>query len=64
MMPEQAHETRFRRAYLKPQIERVSLVPQETVLDACKLVISGQAYDGEVNCLTPFLEEPCVDLVS
>ena len=29
-------ETQLRKSYIKPRIERVSLVPEETVLGGCK----------------------------
>ena len=44
-------ETQIRKSYIKPRIERVSLVPEETVLGGCKIALyqGGPLADG---CLT------------
>jgi hypothetical protein len=41
-------ETQFRKTYIKPRIERVSLVPEETVLGGCKIAPTGDGpmYTG------------------
>ena len=51
-------ETQLRKSYIKPRIERVSLVPEETVLGGCKLTNSGGPLD--VGCLNPG-GQPCKD---
>ena len=41
-------ETQLRKSYIKPRIERVSLVPEETVLGGCKNLPTGNGplYTG------------------
>ena len=41
-------ETQIRKSYTKPRIERVSLVPGETVLGGCKITPTGNGplYTG------------------
>jgi len=54
-------ETQIRKSYIKPRIERVSLVPEETVLGGCKNSPGGNGplYTGCVDGL----DLPCLDNV-
>ncbi len=46
-------EMQLRKSYIKPRIERVSLVPKETVLGGCKIATigSGPVSVGCMNAL-------------
>ena len=48
-------ETQLRKSYVKPRIERVSLVPQETVLGGCKIATSS----GSMGECHPIGGLPC-----
>ena len=52
-------ETQLRKSYIKPRIERVSLVPDETVLGFCKISSGG---DGPAlwGCVDDFNVDPCL----
>ena len=52
-------ETQHRKSYIKPRIERVSLVPEETVLGGCKLSVSS----GPLGACDPVTSLPCDDAV-
>jgi len=54
-------EMQIRKSYIKPRIERVSLVPEETVLGGCKIpdTGSGPLY---VGCLDGLDGVPCVNI--
>ena len=54
-------ETQLRKTYIKPRIERVSLVPEETVLGGCKNLPNGNGplFTGCVDEISA----PCLDNV-
>jgi len=58
-------EIQVRKSYIKPKIERVSLVPEETVLGGCKTTSTGPDAGpgvGDPGCLG--FGVPCEDYLS
>ncbi len=54
-----------RQPYIKPQMEKVQLVPEEAVLKSCKAFGGGNTGPDGVHCLPPSSgQAACLELSS
>jgi hypothetical protein len=50
-----------KKKWLKPELKKVDLVPEEAVLSGCKLSKGQGGAGGQGNCARP---RPCINLSS